>query len=94
MTEKDLIKNWKQGVHLIFRTKRFGVNNEWWSNYDSMFGRSIWWRIKAIILVKPLWYELQYMMFRVYACHFLAGRNDEKIRIFGWSPHKFFGYRS
>lgn len=30
--------NWKQIIHLLFRTYRFGVNNSWWSEFDSMFG--------------------------------------------------------
>lgn len=33
-----IYKNWKVGFHLLFRTKRFGVNNEWWSQFDSLFG--------------------------------------------------------
>lgn len=35
---KYYIQNWKLGIHLLFRTYRFGVNNDWWSPYDSMFG--------------------------------------------------------
>lgn len=31
-------KNWKIFLHLLLRTKRFGVNNEWWNHYDSIFG--------------------------------------------------------
>ena len=32
------LDNWKLGVHLLFRTYPFGVNNEWWCYYPSMFG--------------------------------------------------------
>ena len=30
--------HWKLGVHLIFKTKRFGVNNKWWVPFDSLWG--------------------------------------------------------
>jgi len=33
-----LIRNWKLGLHLLLGTYRFGVNNDWWSPFDSMFG--------------------------------------------------------
>ena len=35
---KYLRENWKQMIHLILGTYRFGVNNEWWSTFDSLFG--------------------------------------------------------
>lgn len=35
-----LIENWKMVIHLLFKTQRFGVNNQLWSNYDSLFGDS------------------------------------------------------
>lgn len=47
-------KHWKLGVHLVLRTKRFGVNNAWWSAFDSRWGKS-WWRILlSVLLVKPI----------------------------------------
>lgn len=35
---KFFFSNWKMIIHLWFRTYRFGVNNSWWSDWDSMFG--------------------------------------------------------
>jgi len=46
--------NWKLGIHLLFRTKRFGVNNRWWNEFDSMFGLSFGRKILRIICIKPL----------------------------------------
>ncbi|MBF0377196.1 MAG: hypothetical protein HQK72_06910 [Desulfamplus sp.] len=34
------IENWKMVIHLLFKTKRFGVNNNLWSERDSLFGNS------------------------------------------------------
>ncbi len=33
-----IYEHWKLGVHLLFKTKRFGVNNQWWASFDSLFG--------------------------------------------------------
>lgn len=30
--------NARQVTHIFLRTKRFGVNNRWWANFDSLFG--------------------------------------------------------
>lgn len=30
-----ICKNWKLIIHLLLNTKRFGVNNQWKSNFDS-----------------------------------------------------------
>ena len=47
-------KNWKMFLHLLLRTKRFGVNNKWWNDYDSIFGLSTCKIIWRIITIKPL----------------------------------------
>lgn len=51
---KFFIYNWKLGFHFIFRTKRFGVNNKWWSDGDSMFGWSHTKKIWSIITILPI----------------------------------------
>ena len=79
---KYYYKNWKLFVHLLFRTKRFGVNNQWWNNYDSIFGLSTCKIIFRIILIKPLIVELTKIKFRVVACHFMT---DEEKEIIGWT---------
>ncbi len=58
--------NWKMIVHLLFRTKRFGVNNQWGSRKDfpSGFGWP-WWRIIwGIITVLPIYDNYCQMRFR------------------------------
>ena len=31
-----IARNWKLIIHLLFHTKRFGVNNQWTSPFDSL----------------------------------------------------------
>jgi hypothetical protein len=64
--------NWKLGAHLIFRTKRFGVNNEWWSSFDSIFGWPWWKQVWALLTIKPLFDNYQAMKFRAVACKFVS----------------------
>ncbi|MBF0257850.1 MAG: hypothetical protein HQK62_03260 [Desulfamplus sp.] len=33
-----LLENWKMVIHLLLKTKRFGVNNQLWAERDSLFG--------------------------------------------------------
>lgn len=49
---KYISLNWKFLIHVVFGTYRFGVDNHWKSNFDSMFGISVKDRfsIKEIIL--------------------------------------------
>jgi len=35
---KYILDNWKMIVHLLFKTKHFGVNNVYWSPHESIFG--------------------------------------------------------
>jgi len=60
-----LFKNWKLVIHLLFRTYRFGINNRWWSEFDSMFGLPVWQRWHLIRAYKM-------MRFRACACYFVA----------------------
>jgi len=59
-----LKSNWKLIIHLIFRTYRFGVDNKWWSEFDSIFGLPIWKRWHLIR-------EYRMMRFRACECYFL-----------------------
>ncbi len=36
-----ILENWKMIVHLLFKTRRFGVNNLLWSNQPSVFGAGL-----------------------------------------------------
>ncbi|WP_041273353.1 hypothetical protein [Desulforapulum autotrophicum] len=36
-----ILENWKMIVHLLFKTRRFGVNNLTWSSHPSVFGTAL-----------------------------------------------------
>ena len=76
-----LKNNWKMGIHLLFRTKRFGVNNRWYSDFDSIFGYSNWKIFVCIIKVKPIFENYEMMKFRSAACHFSTEKTNKKL---GW----------
>lgn len=70
---------WKIGIHLLFRTKRFGVNNQWWSNFDSIFG---WGNIRkawAIIRIYPIVRNYSHMKYRAGACCFLTEKKYKEV---------------
>jgi len=73
-----LYKNWKLGIHLLFRTKRFGVNNKWWWHEDGIFGWSNWKIFYSIIKIKPIINNYKMMKFRAGACHFM---HDEEYKL-------------
>ena len=70
---KFMLKNWKLGVHLIFRTKRFGVNNKRWSQFDSLFGAS---SFRERFSVRHNW---KLMKHRAGACYFLGDEEYELL---------------
>ena len=49
-------------IHIIFSTYRFGVNNKWWENFDSIFGIP-WYKLTPSRL---MW---NYKMARFRTCH-------------------------
>ncbi len=59
-----IIQNWKLVIHLLFRTYHFGVNNRWWSDFDSMFGLSLRKRWHLIT-------QYKLMRFRACECYFV-----------------------
>jgi hypothetical protein len=71
-------KNWKLFLHLLLRTKKFGVNNQMWNEYDSIFGLPTWKKIWRILIIKPLLIEWTKIKFRAVACHFISDY-DKKI---------------
>ncbi len=74
---KYFAKNWKLGVHLLFRTKHFGVNNKRWADWDSMFGWSNRKKIISILLIYPIIENYRCMKFRAGACHFMSDESYE-----------------
>lgn len=62
---KYLKDNWKLIIHLLFRTKRFGVNNKIWSSFDdTLFGVSNKRIIWDIIRIYPIYKNFEMMRFR------------------------------
>lgn len=57
-------KNWKLIIHLLFRTKRFGVNNEWRVNFDSFFGVPVYRMMLDIITIVPILRNYRMMRYR------------------------------
>jgi len=70
---KFVLKNWKLGVHLIFKTNRFGVNNGWWSQFDSLFGASCF---RERLSIRRNW---KLMRHRAGACYFLDDESYELL---------------
>ena len=70
-----IIRNWKLIIHLLLGTKRFGVNNQWSSNFDSLFARSK--RLTIGLIVR----NYQMAKLRATACGFLT---RSECRDLGW----------
>jgi len=45
--------HWKLAMHLLFRTRHIGVNNEWWSIRPSIWGLPVYRIIFNIIFIFP-----------------------------------------
>lgn len=76
-----MLDNWKIFIHLLFRTKRFGVNNHWWNYFDSGFGLPWYKIIIRILLIYPLFETYTEIKFRAIACSFLSEKTNKLI---GW----------
>jgi len=76
-----MTKNWKMGIHLVFRTKRFGVNNKWRNDFDSIWGWNILKILWSVIIVKPIINNFKSMRTRATYLHFLSNKEKEKM---GW----------
>ena len=66
-----ILSHWKLGFHLLLRTKRFGVDNRWWSTFDSMFGYPLWKIILRVVLIYPLYQEYWLIKSRTLGAHLL-----------------------
>ncbi len=77
-----LLDNWKLIIHLLFKTNRFGVNNQWSSNFDSMFGGwTVWQRITNTLRIKPIIFNYRFAKYRATSCGFLT---KEQCEMLGW----------
>lgn len=79
-----ILRHWKLGFHLVFATRRFGVNNGWWSLWPSPWGLPLWRQVLSLLLIKPVLDRLWMMRVRMSHSH-------------GWAPaaeyEKIFGPR-
>ena len=73
-------KHWKLGIHLIFRTKKFGVNNHWWDNNGSIFGWPIWKILLSVLTIKPIIRNYREMKARAgKMAHFMTNEDYELV---------------
>ena len=71
-----ILKNWKQIIHLLLHTRRFGVNNCWMSDFDSILSQDY----------RGLRYVVQNYKaakLRATVCGFLTREECESL---GWKP--------
>jgi len=66
------LRYWKLAVHLIFKTRHFGVNNRWWVSQPSSIGWYPWQILWGIVTVMPI--VRNYQSLKVRSC-------------IGWMPH-------
>lgn len=60
-----ILSYWKLGVHHLFKTRRFGVDNKWWSPFDSKWGLSLVPFILQFVLLYPFFYNYRAMKIRL-----------------------------
>ena len=61
-----IIHNWKLIIDLLFGTFKFGVNNQWWCQFSSLFGIPWWKRTPRQILL-----NYRAARFRACTCYFV-----------------------
>jgi hypothetical protein len=78
---KYTLENWKLLIHILFSTYRFGVNNKWWSDFDSIFGKPFYKRTPTQILQ-----NYRGAKFRAVGCYFVDEPTAKKL--FPWYYYK------
>ncbi|WP_198401062.1 hypothetical protein [Thiomicrospira microaerophila] len=58
------MKYWRLAIHLIFKTKRFGVNNQWWARQPSPIGWEWYQIVWGVLSVMPIVRNYQSMKVR------------------------------
>lgn len=59
-------KYWRLAVHLVFKTKHFGVNNQWWARQPSPIGWAWYQIIWGVLTVMPI--VRNYQSLKVRSC--------------------------
>ncbi len=58
------LKYWRLAIHLIFKTKHFGVNNQWWAKHPSVIGWDWYQTLWGVLTVMPIVRNYQSMKVR------------------------------
>ncbi len=64
MTVQYAIKYWRLVIHLVFKTKHFGVNNLWWSKQPSSIGWHWYQQLWGLLTVMPIVRNIQSLKVR------------------------------
>ena len=60
------IKYWRLAIHLVFKTKHFGVNNLWWSQQPSAIGWHWYQIVFGVLTIMPI--VRNYQSLKVRSC--------------------------
>ena len=66
--------HWKQTIHILLGTYKFGVNNKWWSFFPSIFGIPFYKRTP-----RRMWVNYKGAKFRALHCHFVSTETAKRI---------------
>lgn len=58
------VKYWRLAIHLTFKTRHFGVNNQWWARQPSVIGWEWYQILWGILTVMPIVRNVQSMKVR------------------------------
>lgn len=72
-------------ISFVLRTKRFGVNNRWWCDFDSMFGVSLHQMVWDAVCIYPLLRNYHWMKLRSQMAYTL--HSDIMISL-GWGKKR------
>ena len=76
------LAHWRIGVHLVLRTRHFGVNNLWWEGrFQSVLGKPLWKILLRMVLVYPLVRDYRFVRVRMTAMGMI--HPDESAVLFG-----------
>lgn len=67
------LQHWKLIIHILMKTKHFGVNNHWWSRYPSYLGIAWYQQLINLLLIFPIVQSYKAMRMRALS---------------GWAPNE------
>ncbi len=75
------LAHWRLGVHLVLRTRHFGVNNRWWEGrFASVLGKPLWLVVLRVLLIYPLLRDMHFVRVRMTAMGMV---HPDQCRMFG-----------